>query len=78
MSMGVRVLRRHDSEFEYVFFHKTLDEPCASISEHGFELLVDEIDRQKKEFVGVHGNDFCPCGSGKRYKNCHHKIKVKL
>ena len=25
--------------------------------------------------AGVHGADPCPCGSGKKYKNCHGKDK---
>lgn len=27
--------------------------------------------RQRQSFAGVGRNDLCPCGSGKRYKNCH-------
>ena len=38
---------------------------------------VEENDRQNKEmlrkqmFKGVGRNDLCPCGSGKKFKNCH-------
>ena len=26
---------------------------------------------QSLNFAGVGRNDICPCGSGKRFKNCH-------
>jgi preprotein translocase subunit SecA len=26
---------------------------------------------QVQNFAGVGRNDICPCGSGKRFKNCH-------
>ncbi len=26
---------------------------------------------QSLNFAGVQRNDICPCGSGKRFKNCH-------
>jgi preprotein translocase subunit SecA len=26
---------------------------------------------QNLNFAGVGRNDICPCGSGKRFKNCH-------
>ncbi|TMF89049.1 MAG: hypothetical protein E6I07_05685 [Chloroflexi bacterium] len=26
---------------------------------------------QRLNFAGVGRNDICPCGSGKRFKNCH-------
>ena len=29
----------------------------------------------QEAFVGVNRNDPCPCGSGKRYKHCHGKLK---
>lgn len=40
---------------------------------------VEENDRQNKDmlrrqmFKGVGRNDLCPCGSGKKFKNCHGK-----
>jgi preprotein translocase subunit SecA len=32
--------------------------------------LLERLRRQQS-FAGVGRNDICPCGSGKRYKNCH-------
>lgn len=44
---------------------------------------VEEINEYKK-YMKIHqswmqkGNDKCPCGSGKKYKNCHGNSKYKL
>jgi preprotein translocase subunit SecA len=37
----------------------------------GREKTLLERLRQQQSFAGVGRNDICPCGSGKRYKNCH-------
>ena len=43
---------------------------------HGGESMPAEVKKPKKEDGKKVGrNDPCPCGSGKKYKNCHGKDK---
>ena len=34
-------------------------------------ILAEEDRRKAAQFAGVGRNDPCPCGSGKKFKNCH-------
>lgn len=76
--------------FSLIVFHQTptpIDEieknnqPQHLTGEH---LHVDSLHSENTEderevfdpdaFVGVHRNDPCPCGSGKKFKQCHGKL----
>ncbi|MDD7441149.1 MAG: SEC-C metal-binding domain-containing protein, partial [Sutterellaceae bacterium] len=46
-------------------------EPAApAASPAGEQPTVDDI-----AFAGVGRNDPCPCGSGKKFKDCHGKLR---
>jgi preprotein translocase subunit SecA len=45
--------------------------PTRGREEHGLPASLLARLRQQQSFAGVGRNDICPCGSGKRYKNCH-------
>jgi preprotein translocase subunit SecA len=42
---------------------------AAGVDDHKVETATQEGGQDKVEKVGR--NDPCPCGSGKKYKNCH-------
>ncbi|MBU6370950.1 MAG: SEC-C domain-containing protein [Patescibacteria group bacterium] len=50
---------------------KQMQETQRHMKEAGGEGKADAAPAQKKEKIGR--NDPCPCGSGKKYKNCHGK-----
>ncbi len=35
----------------------------------------NQIPAERWNYVRSHRNDFCPCGSGKKYKKCHGGVK---
>ena len=39
------------------------------------EEASDKVRTQVREGAKVGRNDPCPCGSGKKYKQCHGKLK---
>ena len=47
--------------------HETLG--TTGVDNHEVESVMQEDEQAKVEKVGR--NDPCPCGSGKKYKNCH-------
>lgn len=47
--------------------HETLG--TTGVDNHEVESVIQEDEQAKVEKVGR--NDPCPCGSGKKYKNCH-------
>ena len=47
--------------------HETLG--TTGVDNHEVEGVMQEDEQSKVERVGR--NDPCPCGSGKKYKNCH-------
>ncbi|HEX3629120.1 MAG TPA: SEC-C metal-binding domain-containing protein [Candidatus Dormibacteraeota bacterium] len=45
--------------------------PKAAEASSGAPLRPPFRRPQSLNFAGVGRNDICPCGSGKRFKNCH-------
>ncbi|HEY8679167.1 MAG TPA: SEC-C metal-binding domain-containing protein [Candidatus Dormibacteraeota bacterium] len=45
--------------------------PSAADAESGSAPRPPFRSPQSLNFAGVGRNDICPCGSGKRFKNCH-------
>lgn len=59
-------------------FHKIEDiskEKVEELMEYGEELFEYRINNYKKQnrIKKIGRNELCPCGSGKKYKNCHGK-----
>lgn len=61
-------LRNNFNNWMFNNFFK-LESPNAGQSQPG----VIKMSSQKVEYKDVGRNDQCPCGSGKKYKNCHGK-----
>jgi preprotein translocase subunit SecA len=45
--------------------------PKAAVSSSAAPTRPPFARPQSLNFAGVGRNDICPCGSGKRFKNCH-------
>lgn len=84
--IGPEVIRRAEEAYErhsfWFPFKELAKDLRPAISEHSGITLSDESDRGKLPgglspedpvFYGVGRNELCPCGSGKKFKNCHGK-----
>ncbi len=71
----------------YKLFFNHIDRPMRIMAEllrHGRYadevmniLAMEEMQKVKQAMVKSHPNDPCPCGSGRKFKNCHGRIKPK-
>jgi len=60
---------QHDTSADYGVSAEALPEPTAAADgQSGAATVTKTIVRDQPK---VGRNDPCPCGSGKKYKNCH-------
>ena len=64
---------QHEQGAELDFVHDDANNPLGE-SESGGELTPEAMKPFKRPIEKVGRNDPCPCGSGKKYKQCHGKL----
>ncbi len=66
-------------EFVASFLEKNQIKAISELSEfhkkneHWFYVDGINIEKNKKQTIKISRNSPCPCGSGKKFKNCHHQ-----
>lgn len=60
------VITMPDFEYDYTLLNKVMPYLNSPFD----RWLVTVKQRQRKEYAAIKRNDKCPCGSGKKYKNC--------
>ena len=64
---------QHEQDAELDFVHDEANSPLGSDESEG-ELKPEAMKPFKRPIEKVGRNDPCPCGSGKKYKQCHGKL----
>lgn len=71
MLIGMDIIGRGDFTVSNPNGQTTLSFVFPSLGEVDYVAVIDTLNKTAAKGVGR--NDPCPCGSGKKYKNCHGK-----
>ena len=68
-----QVARAHEQQEKMKYHHSDFDEALADADEQG-DAAKAAGTPAVNEYKNVGRNDPCPCGSGKKFKQCHGKL----